>query len=518
MTYQIEVFTKKQKYLFKALTSVWVCVNVVFFVWWFQKEHILHPILFVINTVFLVWTYLLPAYFFFFVNRMKQPNPRLKIPTNLRVAIVVTKAPSEPFELIRKTLKGTISQKYPHDNWIADEDPTPEIISWANKHNVKISSRKGIVEYNQKSWPKRTKCKEGNLTYFYDKFGYKSYDIVVQLDADHVPQENYLEEMLRPFADKKVGYVSAPSICSQNADKSWSARARLYAEGLLHGAQQAGHSNGFAPLCFGSHYAIRTKALKQIGGLGPELAEDHSTTMIMNANGWKGVHAINAIALGDGPATFADAMTQEFQWSRSLMNLLLMWTPKYLKKLPLRLKIEFIFAQLWYPLYSSIMLLGLFIPIFTIITNTPMVSVSFTQFFVLNFINVSITLTIMIYLKSLKLLRPFNAKIISWEIIAFQLSRWPWTLLGVISSIYDFFTKSEFAFKVTPKDRVDYIPLPNKILIPYILIICIYLLVGYIWHQSNNVTGYYYFIITGLIMYGFTLGTIIFMHEKEQRL
>ena len=71
-------------------------------------------------------------------------------------------------------------------------------------------------------------------------------------------------------------------------------------------------------MCIGSHYAVRTTALKEIGGLGPELAEDHSTTFLMNAHGWIGKHSIDAEAHGEGPATFADAMIQEFQWARSL--------------------------------------------------------------------------------------------------------------------------------------------------------------------------------------------------------
>ncbi|MGO8536006.1 glycosyltransferase, partial [Rhizobium ruizarguesonis] len=88
--------------------------------------------------------------------------------------------------------------------------------------------------------------------------------------------------MLRPFADPKVGYVSAPSICDNNASESWSARGRLYAEASMHGSLQACYNGGLAPMCIGSHYAVRTVALKQIGGLGPELAEDHSSSMSLN--------------------------------------------------------------------------------------------------------------------------------------------------------------------------------------------------------------------------------------------
>jgi cellulose synthase/poly-beta-1,6-N-acetylglucosamine synthase-like glycosyltransferase len=209
-----------------------------------------------------------------------------------------------------------------------------------------ISSRRGCAAYHRAEWPRRTRCKEGNLAYFYDHYGYRLYDFVVQLDADHVPDATYLDEMLRPFVDPAVGYVSAPSICDQNTAASWSARSRLYAEGMLHGGLQVGYNGGLAPLCFGSHYAVRTKALREIGGLGPELAEDHSTTLLMNAHGWGGVHAVNAIAHGDGPETFADLATQEFQWSRSLTTILLRYSPRYLGALSWRLKFQFL-CQSW---------------------------------------------------------------------------------------------------------------------------------------------------------------------------
>ncbi|MEZ5796800.1 MAG: hypothetical protein R3D63_04480 [Paracoccaceae bacterium] len=62
------------------------------------------------------------------------------------------------------------------------------------------------------------------------------------------------------------------------------------------------------------------------------------------------MHAIDAIAIGDGPATVADMVTQEFQWSRSSLSLLLQHTGRYFRHLPLRLKFLFVFCQLWYPL------------------------------------------------------------------------------------------------------------------------------------------------------------------------
>ncbi len=141
-------------------------------------------------------------------------------PSSLRVAMVVTKAPSEPFSIVRTTLEAMLAQGLPHDTWLADEAPTPETIAWAEANGVRISTRFGVEDYHQAAWPRRSRCKEGNLAYFYDHYGYELYDVVVQLDADHVPEPGYLEAMVRPFADPKVGYVSAPSICDSNARDS----------------------------------------------------------------------------------------------------------------------------------------------------------------------------------------------------------------------------------------------------------------------------------------------------------
>jgi cellulose synthase (UDP-forming) len=151
---------------------------------------------------------------------------------------------------------------------------------------------------------------------------------------------------------------------------------------MLHGGLQVGYNDGLAPLCFGSHYAVRTKALQEIGGLGPELAEDHSTTLLMNAHGWRGVHAVNAIAHGDGPETFADLVTQEFQWSRSLTTILLRYLPRYFGMLPWRLKLQFLFCQIWYALFSSAMAISYALPLIAIVNNRSMVNVTYLDFFV----------------------------------------------------------------------------------------------------------------------------------------
>ena len=48
----------------------------------------------------LAWVTLLPAYFMTIFYRARKPNGPLRLPVGSRVAMVVTKAPSEPFSIV----------------------------------------------------------------------------------------------------------------------------------------------------------------------------------------------------------------------------------------------------------------------------------------------------------------------------------------------------------------------------------------------------------------------------------
>ena len=312
--------------------------------------------------------------------------------------MVVTKTPSEPFALVRQDARAALAQKQEvsHDTWLADEDPDGETLRWCRANGVRVSCRKGVPEYHERSWPRRTRSKEGNLAYFYDTFGYDRYDFVSQFDADHVPAPDYLQHAVvsvcRPDGRIRLRTEHLRLQCKE----SWSARGRLYVEASMHGALQTGYNAGLAPLCIGSHYTVRTSALRSVGGLGPELAEDHSTTLMLNAGGWKGVHAVDAIAHGEGPESFAALIVQEFQWSRSLVTILLEHSPRYVPRLPLRLRFQFLFSQLWYPMFSGMMALMFAMPVVALVTGQPFANVTYAGF-LLHILPLSTVLLLLAY-------------------------------------------------------------------------------------------------------------------------
>lgn len=457
----------REELALRAMVLVGVASAAWFWTWWLGEGHGSWSPTTTIVTFLFAWLSVLTLYFLFFVTRMTRPNPALP-PPRLRTAMVVTKAPSEPWAMVEKTLEAMLGQSFPHpyDVWLADEQPSEYALRWCLAHGVKISTRFGVEEYHRETWPRRTKCKEGNLAWFYDTVGYDRYDVVSQLDADHVPAPDYLAAIVRPFRDPAVGYVSAPSICDANADVGWTVRGRLYREATLHGPVQAGSNQGYGPVCIGSHYAVRTAALLEVGGLGPELAEDFTTTLWLQSGGWTGVFNVDAIAHGDGPESLAEMMTQEVQWARSLGTVLVRYAPEKLKTVPLRARIRLGFALFFYPMQGIALALAAVLPTAGVVFSTSWGDTSLAAFYG-HLWPMSLTgITITAYLRRKQLLRPSDAKLWSWELMVFQLIRWPWAMLGAFQGMWVGLQGRERAFKVTPKGERGLKPLPLSFLIP----------------------------------------------------
>jgi cellulose synthase (UDP-forming) len=459
----VPVVPPHRRRLYRLGVSCWLISAAVFWHWWLQPGHATGDWRYVAVTALLVWIFFLQAFYLAVTLRAARPAAPEPVPGQFRVAMIVTKTPVEPFAVVRRTLEAMLAQDHPHDTWLADEDPDPATLAWCATHGVRVSTRRGRDDYHRPAWPRRTRCKEGNLAFFYDQWGYETYDIVVQLDADHVPQPGYLREMLRPFADPGVGYVSAPSICAANARESWAARTRMHTEAAFHGALQAGFSNGLAPMCIGSHYAVRTAALRSIGGLGPELAEDHSTTLMLNAAGWRGVHALDAIAVGDGPATVADMAIQEFQWARSLVTLMLVHTPRHLRALPARLRAQFLFCQLLYPLIAGTMLAMYLLPFTAVVFDLRFAHVTYPAFLAHVVPPLALVLLHAAFLRRDGLFRPKDAPVLSWEKVLFILLQWPWVFWGCVMAVRDRLTGRFVDFRITPKGSASTASLPPLI-------------------------------------------------------
>lgn len=514
----VPLASQRQRAIICGFAVVWALAAVRFIAWWIQPDHRVEPLGFVLTSAVIGFNLMLPLWLFFTAFNARRPRADLDFGLG-RVAMVVTKAPSEPWPLVRTTIEAMLDQDhdYAYDVWLADEDPTEETLFWCAAHNVRVSSRHNIASYHQPEWPRRTKSKEGNLAFFYDHWGYRQYDIVCQFDADHVPRSDYLRTILRGFANPNVGYVAAPSVCSTGSEHSWTSRGRLHKEAPLHGLLQAGHNGGFAPTCVGSHYAVRTQALREIGGVGPELAEDFSTSFLLAAHGWEGVFDIDVAAEGDGPMTFVDGMTQELQWARSLTTVFLRYSSGHWSNLQPTERFRFGFVQLWYPLFVGQLLVGSLLSPIAAVTGRPWMSVTIIEFFTRIAIPTLVVVAFSIWLRRQEWLRPHRAPVVSWESSLFNVTRWPWNALGIAQGVLGAMTGKTYNFRVTPKGSDGHPPLPWTAILPYGILVAIQSAVALFADVQGQVFGYVFLTNTGAIIYTVAMVAVVGLHLHENR-
>jgi cellulose synthase (UDP-forming) len=263
---------------------------------------------------------------------------------------------------------------------------------------------------------------------------------------------------------------------------------------------------------------VRTAALREVGGLGPELAEDHSTTMLLNAGGWRGVHAIDAIAIGDGPATVADMITQEFQWSRSLVTLLLQYTPRSLRTLPPRLRAQFLFCQLLYPAFALTFAAMYLLPIFAVAFDMSYARVTYAAYLGYALPTVATMLAIAYSIKADGLFRPYEAKVIGWEKILFVLLQWPWVFWGCLMALRDRLTGSFVDFRVTPKGDAAKGRLPTRIVAVYSVLALGCILPVLLVRDLQEAQGFYLLTLFNSILYSTTVLVIVGRHVHENGL
>ncbi len=495
---------------------LWAACAIRFVVWWFQPDHRVELFGFVLTSAVIGFNLMLPIWLFFTALNARRPRADLDFGTG-RVAMVVTKAPAEPWPLVRTTLEAMLDQdhKYAYDVWLADENPTDETLVWCSTKGVRVSSRHNVESYHRPDWPRRTKSKEGNLAFFYDHWGYRDYDIVCQFDADHVPSRNYLRTVLRGFANPNVGYVAAPSVCSTGSEASWTSRGRLHKEAPLHGLLQAGHNSGFAPTCVGSHYAVRTQAVRDIGGIGPELAEDFSTSFLLAAHGWEGVFDIDVAAEGDGPMTFIDGMTQELQWARSLTTVFLRYSAGHWPNLQPTERFRFGFVQLWYPLFVGQLMIGSLLSPIAALVARPWVSVTMVEFFTRIALPTFVVVAFSIWVRRQGWLRPHRVPVVSWESSLFNITRWPWNALGIAQGVLGAIAGKTYNFRVTPKGSDGHPPLPWTALSPYALLVALQSAVVLTVDFQGRAFGYVLLTNTGAVIYTIAIVAVVALHLRE---
>lgn len=274
------------------------------------------------------------------------PESSGKIP-DLKVDILTTYFPGEPYQMTITTLEAINQITYPHTTYLCDEANDPFLRNFCEEN--------GIIHVTRDN---RINAKAGNINNALKK--YATGDICVVLDPDHIPESNFLDPILPHFEDPEIGFVQIVQ-SYYNIKETLVARGAAEQTFQFYGPMMMTLNSYGAVNAIGANCVFRRTALDSIGGHAPGLCEDMHTAMLLYAKNWKAVYLPEVLAKGLAPSNLTNFFKQQLKWSRGTFDLLVKVYPKIFSKLTGRQKIHFGILPLHY-LGGVISLINFLIP------------------------------------------------------------------------------------------------------------------------------------------------------------
>ena len=174
-------------------------------------------------------------------------------------------------------------------------------------------------------------AKAGNLNH---GLAHSSADLVLVLDADHVPATDFLEHTVPWMVRNPRNFLVQTPHFMLNADpverNHLGTFAHMPSEGdMFYGKIQRGLDFWSSSFFCGSAALLRRSALEEVGGFsGDTITEDAETAMALHARGYESVYVDRPMISGLVPDTVSDFITQRSRWAQGMLQLLLLKRPQ----------------------------------------------------------------------------------------------------------------------------------------------------------------------------------------------
>jgi cellulose synthase (UDP-forming) len=318
------------------LLAVGLALAARFAVFWFSPARLprdfgggldLWDVIFFAGLTFVVWhRQLMDILAWLICSRVEEHQEAPPPPKGLRVAFITTFVPaSESLEMLRRTLASMIVADYPHDTWLLDEGNDPAVRAMCELLGVKHFSRSGMACYNTQRGRFLAKSKAGNHNAWYELHA-SQYDVVAQVDSDFKVRRDFLTRTIGHFRNPRVAFVGTPQIYG-NLD-NWIARGAAQQTYLFYGPIMRSLSSRRMTLLIGANHIVRVAALQGIGWYQGHLTEDLATGKRFHAGRWESVYVPEALAVGEGPTTWAAYFNQQYRWAFGCLNIFFTHSPR----------------------------------------------------------------------------------------------------------------------------------------------------------------------------------------------
>lgn len=218
---------------------------------------------------------------------------------------------NEPVDVIRRTALGALAIEYPHKTWILDDGNRDEIRDLATEIGCNYLAR-----------TENKGAKAGNLN---NGLKHSTGEIIVTLDADHVPQRNFLHETLGYFINPKMAMV-------QTVEDNFNFNSFQYGrdktdpliwndQSVFRNVGQPGRNHWNAATWCGTSAVLRRSALEAIGGIAEEtVTEDMHTAVKLQRAGHDTASHPTPLAYGIAPHGLAGFLRQRLRWGEGNMQ------------------------------------------------------------------------------------------------------------------------------------------------------------------------------------------------------
>ncbi|MEO1212808.1 MAG: glycosyltransferase family 2 protein [Bacteroidota bacterium] len=323
----------------------------VFLVWFIDPDHIGYFPLYVLLTLALGFRLIKMLHEWYHYSSISVPEMP-ETDKEWTVDMVTTFCPGEPYDMIINTLKAMKAVKYPHKTYLCDEGNDPYMIQICEELGV-IHSYRG---------EDKTHAKAGNVNYCLRN--HCDGEIVVILDPDHEPTEDFLDRVIPYFENEEIGYVQCVQAYG-NQNESFVAKGAAEQTYHFYGPMMMSMNSYGTVQAIGANCTFRRSALDSIGGHAAGLSEDMHTAMQLHAKGWKSIYVPEQLTRGLVPASAGAYWKQQLKWSRGTFELLFRVYPKLFKKLSWPQRLHYATIPLFF-LHGLIGLIDILVPIFSL--------------------------------------------------------------------------------------------------------------------------------------------------------
>ncbi len=274
---------------------------------------------------------------------------------------------NEPFDLVFNTLIAATQLQYPAGKfqvYLLDDGGTQEKCAQENEAGSTARARRARLqqmcsELGAQYLTRDTneQAKAGNLN---AALRQTEGELILFLDADHVPTEDFLLKTVQPFlADPKLFLVQTPHffINPDPVERNLERVHEVPAESeMFYGVIQRGMDRWNASFFCGSAAVMRRHHLESIGGICTDtVTEDAETALTLHAKGLNSIYIGQPMISGLQPETFTSFVRQRMRWAQGMVQIFLKKNPLFYKGLSLPQRISYTSSTLfWFFPYARV--------------------------------------------------------------------------------------------------------------------------------------------------------------------